>query len=76
MTNDHAANKLTQKLQNGTDSGETQGWVSEEAARLLDVDEDEADRKIFDAAMAAHLKNPIVHSLDEVCRLLDLEEPN
>ena len=66
-----------QALQNDINSGESHGWISEgETVPLLDVDDNETDRKIFDAAMAAHLKNPIVHSLDEVCRPLDLEEPN
>lgn len=77
MTKNQAAKKLMDELQKGITSGETHSWIlEEEATQLLDADENEADRQIFDAAMAAHLKDPITYSLDEVGQLLGLDEIN
>lgn len=77
MTKDQAAKKLMQELQKGTNSGDAHGWIPEaEAELILAEKEDDADRQIFDAAMAAHQNDPITYSIDEVCMLLDLNETN
>lgn len=77
LSRDQSGMILMQNLQKGIDSGDRHGWISEEETdRILPVDEEESDRKILDAAVAAHLTDPVTNSLDEVCELLDLREAN
>lgn len=77
MPHDQSAEELMLALQKGIDSGDAHGWISkEEATKILAVDEDEAERKIFAAAMASYQKDPLTYSLEEACALLDLGKVN
>ena len=39
----------------------------------FDEIEDEADRQIYDKAYAAYHKDPATYTLDEICRILEID---